>query len=129
MELRHYRFKCFNKLKLFQLTQAEDIVHNWGCILQEKYNCVLVNHKLYSHELHIYLLADEHAPIQKIIANGKRFMAYEIVFRLELKRRTDILRKLESGCSSSEIRKGQLHKVFETRIQKAVQRNYRKGYK
>ncbi len=50
--------------------------------------------------------------LNKIIGNGKRFMAYEIIKRLEQLNRQDILTYLANGLTVREKGKGQLHKVF-----------------
>ncbi len=47
------------------------------------------------------------------IANGKRFIAYEIVRRLEQKGCNNILMLLKEGVSEKQPGKGQRHKVFE----------------
>jgi len=114
MILRHHRIICFNKIELFKITNANDIVENWCCLLQEKYNCIVINYNLHPAILDIYFLADQKSPVKKIISNGKRFMAYEIIFRLYLENRMDVIRRLESGRSRTEMQKGQLHKVFKT---------------
>ena len=114
MILSHHRIYCFKKIELFKITNAEDIVENWCCLLQEKYNCTVINYNLLPASLEIYFLADHKSPLTKIIANGKRFMAYEMIFRLYLHDRLDIIRKLENGRSRTEMQKGQLHKVFKT---------------
>ena len=51
--------------------------------------------------------------LNTIISNGKRFMAYEIVTRLEKQGSFKILSELSKGLTISEKRKGQLHKVFK----------------
>ena len=51
--------------------------------------------------------------LSKIIANGKRFIAYEIVRRLEQKGCNNILMLLKEGVSEKQPRKGQRHKVFD----------------
>ena len=48
----------------------------------------------------------------KIIGNAKRFMAYEIIDRLEQIGEKDILDYLGESVSERERKKGQLHKVF-----------------
>jgi hypothetical protein len=51
--------------------------------------------------------------LNAIIANGKRFMAYEIINRLEEKGNRALLHHLESLVTERERKKGQLHKVFK----------------
>ncbi|MBS1531504.1 MAG: hypothetical protein JSU01_14445, partial [Bacteroidetes bacterium] len=49
----------------------------------------------------------------KLVGNGKRFMAYTIVRRLEQMGRDDLLIQLSAACSARERAKGQKHKMFE----------------
>jgi REP element-mobilizing transposase RayT len=51
--------------------------------------------------------------LNKIISNAKRFMAYEIVKRLQATNQTGILTQLQNAVTAKEKLKGQLHKVFE----------------
>ncbi len=51
--------------------------------------------------------------LNTIISNGKRFMAYEIINRLEAKENFVVLQYLEGLVSERERKKGQLHKVFK----------------
>jgi hypothetical protein len=48
-----------------------------------------------------------------VIGNGKRFMAYEIIKRLEERKENKLLDLLHSGVKKREAKKGQIHKVFE----------------
>jgi hypothetical protein len=49
----------------------------------------------------------------KIVSNGKRFIAYEIIKRLEEKKLSKILLQLKEGLTERDVKKGQKHKVFE----------------
>ena len=51
--------------------------------------------------------------INNIIGTGKRFMAYELVKRLEKNNKKSILKILEKGVSEPEMKRGKLHQVFE----------------
>ena len=51
--------------------------------------------------------------LNKIISNAKRFMAYEIVNRLESSKNYKVLQDLRSNLTQREINKGQKHKVFK----------------
>lgn len=52
-------------------------------------------------------------PLHKIIANGKRFMAYEIIKRLKKTGHTQLLQNLASAVRASDLKKGQKHEVWE----------------
>ena len=51
--------------------------------------------------------------LNKIIGNAKRFMAYEIIKRLEKMKRGDLLEYLFDAVTKREKKKMQRHKVFE----------------
>ena len=51
--------------------------------------------------------------LNKIMSNAKRFMAYEIVNRLENSTNHKVLQELRSNLTPREIIKGQKHKVFK----------------
>ena len=51
--------------------------------------------------------------LNKIISNGKRFMAYEIIRRLEEKEENITLKLLSESVTEREKKKGQLHNVFK----------------
>ncbi len=51
--------------------------------------------------------------LNMIAGNGKRFMAYEIIKRLQEKQLSKTLLQLKNGLSEHDVKKGQLHKVFE----------------
>ena len=65
---------------------------------------------------HLHTIIHFTAPgfnLNKIISNAKRFMAYEIVNRLEGSTNHKILQDLRSNLTQREINKGQKHKVFK----------------
>ena len=47
------------------------------------------------------------------MSNAKRFMAYEIVNKLENSTNNKVLRELSSNLTQREINKGQKHKIFK----------------
>ena len=51
--------------------------------------------------------------INTIIGNGKRFMAYDIVERLQEAKNELILTKLSGAVKPSDKKRGKLHEVFE----------------
>ena len=51
--------------------------------------------------------------LNKPISNGKRFMAYEIIKRLQEKGEGKILLQLKEGLTVKDVAKGQKHKEFE----------------
>jgi REP element-mobilizing transposase RayT len=51
--------------------------------------------------------------LNSVIGNAKRFLAYEIIKRLEEKRANNLLDILHAAVKKRESKKGQIHKVFE----------------
>jgi REP element-mobilizing transposase RayT len=51
--------------------------------------------------------------LNKIIGNAKRFMAYEIINRLERNDQHELLHILSTAVTPNEKKKGQLHRVFK----------------
>lgn len=51
--------------------------------------------------------------LNRVISNGKRFMAYELIKLLKADDQSYVLNQLSSACTALEISKGQLHKAFE----------------
>ncbi|MFZ1800435.1 MAG: hypothetical protein WAU24_11280, partial [Chitinophagaceae bacterium] len=63
--------------------------------------------------LHLLIFTNENDTINMLLANGKRFLAYEIVKRLELKKHFEILKQLQFALSINEKQRNKLHRVFE----------------
>jgi hypothetical protein len=51
--------------------------------------------------------------LNKVIGNGKRFMAYDIVDRLKALDQNEILKILNSNVKTSDHQRGKIHEVFE----------------
>jgi ribosomal protein S7 len=52
--------------------------------------------------------------INKIIGDGKRFIAYDIIKRLEQKElKTHSMKKLEKAVSGTDKKRGKKHEVWE----------------
>ncbi len=63
--------------------------------------------------LHLLIFTNEKDAINMILANGKRFLAYEIVKRLESKQHLEILKQLQLAVTAKEKERNKKHKVFE----------------
>ena len=106
-------FTCYKWISLFEITNSYDIVYNWFNILKED-GIDIVGYVIMPNHVHTII----HFPspgynLNKIIGNAKRFMAYEIVNRLENSTNHKLLEELKSNLTSREINKGQKHKIFK----------------
>jgi len=106
-------FTCFRWLNLFEITNAYDAVYKWFYYLKDQNQIDVVAYVIMPNHIHVILYCpDENFNLNKIIGNAKRFLAYEIVKRLQIVDR-EVLQILETGVSKREKLKGQNHKVFE----------------
>src|SRR6516225_6125242 len=105
-------FTCKNWLHLFSIANLYDEIYKWFNILIDKGNeieafVVMPNH------LHLLIFVNENENINKLLANGKRFLAYEIVKRLELQKQYEILIQLQLAVTAKEKQRQKKHRVFE----------------
>ena len=112
--LYYITFTCRHWLPLFQLVDGYDLVYNWFKLLKENQSIKTTAYVIMPNHVHcILFFPTEQFDLSKLVANGKRFMAYEIVKRLKEKRASSILMQLQEGLSPKQLQKGQHHKVFE----------------
>lgn len=106
-------FTCFNWLPLIETTKSYNQIYNWFNILKKE-KVSVVAYVIMPNHLHCILhFPEANFDLNKIISNAKRFMAYEIVNRLEENKETSLLQMLASSVTAREKKKRQLHKVFK----------------
>ena len=104
---------CNNWMPLFKITEFYDAVYNWFDVMREKNNQIN-GYVIMPNHLHVLIRVDkESVEINKLVGNGKRFMAYDMIKRLKKLNRNDLLAQLESAVNQEEKNKGKLHNVFE----------------
>ena len=107
-------FTCVEWISLFDITNTYELVYQWFHLLKKEHNAAIVAYVIMPNHLHVILnFHNEHFNLNTIIANGKRFMAYEMIKRLKDSGNTLLLNHLEKLVSAREKQKGQLHKVFK----------------
>jgi REP element-mobilizing transposase RayT len=107
-------FTCYQWISLFEITNSYDLVYNWLNLIAEKYQIQCFGFAIMPNHVHLLLnLPDSVKSLNTVISNGKRFMAYELISRLQQQKQDEILSRLSVGCSEKEKAKGQKHKVFE----------------
>ena len=100
-------------IPLFQITNSYDLVYQWFEILK-KQKIDVIGYTIMPNHLHCILhFNNEERGLNTIIGNGKRFIAYEIINRLEKQNNFSLLNSLSEACSDRDKAKGQLHKVFK----------------
>ncbi|HWD87173.1 MAG TPA: transposase [Mucilaginibacter sp.] len=107
-------FTCHDWIPLFEITRSYDLVYNWLKLVDDKYAIKTTGFVIMPNHVHLLLrLTNDKVDLNKIIGNGKRFMAYAIVQRLEAQQNHVLLDRLSAACSAKECAKGQKHKAFE----------------
>jgi REP element-mobilizing transposase RayT len=107
-------FTCYKWLNLFSIANSYDIVYNWFDVLLANGHKIIGFVIMPNHVHAIIAIYSSKQSLNTILANGKRFMAYSIVKRLEILNEKKILLELSKDILPNEKKKGQLHKVFET---------------
>jgi REP element-mobilizing transposase RayT len=107
-------FTCFEWIPLFEITNSYHLVYNWLNIIDRKYQVKTLAFVIMPNHVHVLLqLPESVKSLNTIMANGKRFMAYDLVEQLTSLDQHEILNQLSAACTDKEIAKGQKHKVFE----------------
>ena len=106
-------FTCHQWLPLIQQTNSYDLVYNWFDYLTKQ------NHRITGYVImpnHVHVLIDFSKSAKKIntiIGDGKRFIAYDIINRLEKAGNTGILAQLEKAVSAKDKNNGKRHEVWK----------------
>ena len=106
-------FTCYNWLPLFAITHGYDSVYRQFDYLQQQGHFIIGYIIMPNHVHAIIGFRNCGKSINSILANIKRFMAYEIIAKLTAQNNKYILQQLAAGVNAADKRKGQLHEVFE----------------
>jgi REP element-mobilizing transposase RayT len=105
---------CLYWINLFQITNLYNEIYKWFNILEND-TCKIIGYVIMPNHMHLMLYIPESAKgLNTYIANGKRFMAYEIIRRLKSHGQSTILDRLSDAVTKSEIKSGKIHKVFQS---------------
>ena len=106
-------FTCHKWMDLIEITDSYDLVYKWLDHLKSK------GHKIIGYVImpnHVHVLIDfikTHQSINTIVGNGKRFMAYDIIKRLNGKGQSDILATLSKNVEAKRKANNKLHEVWK----------------
>ena len=104
-------FTCSDWLPLFEITGFYSEIYSWFNLLIRTDNSI-IGFVIMPNHLHVLIHVKKQS-INKILANGKRFMAYEIIKRLKNAGKEDILNQLVSKITPDERKRAKKHRVFE----------------
>ena len=106
-------FTCFQWRPLIDRVAAYDLVYKWFDYLKTK-DASVVGHVIMPNHVHVLLhFKVMFKPINIVVGNAKRFLAYGIIERLQQQGANHVLEELADAVDKQEGKKGQLHRVFE----------------
>ena len=107
-------FTCINWFPLSKICNAYDAVYNWFNHLKQRDHYIIGYVIMQSHVHAVIAFCNTGKSINTIVSNGKRFIAYDLINRLQQQNSRLILNELRSSLNNTEIKEGKLHNVFET---------------
>jgi REP element-mobilizing transposase RayT len=106
-------FTCYNWLHLIEKTNGYDIIYNWFDHLKSKGHFIN-GYVIMPNHVHVLIsFKNTLQSINTIVGNGKRFMAYEIIKRLEGNSEAAILKQLQAGVEAARKLKNKQHEVWK----------------
>ncbi len=106
-------FTCHRWLPLIALVKGYDIIYKWFDYLKSAGHYIN-GYVIMPNHVHVMIsFRETTTPINSIIGNGKRFMAYEIVNRLKQLEELNMLKDMEDAVETARKRKNKKHEVWE----------------
>lgn len=106
-------FTCYRWLHLFAKTNGYDAVYRFFSFLNQNGHQVL-GYTLMPNHVHLLLFFQTgKQSLNSVIGNGKRFIGYELVRRLQTEQDLPTLAMLEQGVKSAEKKIGKLHEIWQ----------------
>jgi len=106
-------FTCAGWLPLIEQVNGYDLVYNWFDILKSNGHQV-IGYVIMPDHVHVMIaFVQTETSINNIIGNGKRFMAYAIVERLEKLGAEETLLQLSKRVEPGRLAKNKRHDVWE----------------
>jgi REP element-mobilizing transposase RayT len=100
-------------IPLFQITNSFDAVFKFFDVIKSQGHRINAYVIMPNHFHGIFSFEQTSKSINKIIGDGKRFLAYEIIRRLKENNRIDLLKQLQEDVEPFAKKGGKHHVVFE----------------
>jgi REP element-mobilizing transposase RayT len=106
-------FTCFNWLHLLKLANSYDLVYKWFDYL-EKRQIPVLGYVIMPNHVHLLLRYSNTAQsLNTIVGNGKRFIGYELVKRLEDKGEKRVLKAMQEALGSKDRERNKKHQLWQ----------------
>ncbi|MFC2126462.1 transposase, partial [Bacteroidota bacterium] len=104
---------CYKWINLINKTDLYPKIYDWFDILTQN-SCFISAYVLMPNHFHFLLFQSEESPqLNKLVANGKRFLAYKIIERLKMSNDYRTLKYLAYKVAPREKRIGKRHQAFQ----------------
>ena len=103
-------FTCHNWLPLIELTKGYDFVYQFFHVLESQGHTIR-NYVIMPNHLH-FLIHFAAGSLNSVIGNGKRFIAYEIIKRLQQKENYNLLQQIQTSVRNTDRNRGKKHEVW-----------------
>lgn len=106
-------FTCYRWLSPIGITDSYDAVYKWFDYLQSQGHSVS-GYVIMPNHLHVLLYyAGGDTTLNKVIGNAKRFLAYDLVRRLEQAGNRVLLQQLHDAVENKDRQRGKRHEVWQ----------------
>ncbi len=106
-------FTCAQWLPLFKISDSYDSVYNWFDYLKANGHFIVGYIIMPNHVHAIIAFRNTGKTINSIVGNGKRFMAYDIVERLQQQNCHDVIAVMQKMVNNTQKGMNKQHEVFE----------------
>ena len=104
---------CYKWLPLIEKVNGYEIVYKWFDYLKSQGHYI-IGYVIMPNHIHVMIgFTESVQSLNKIIGNGKRFMAYEIIKRLKQHQEVDLLFRLSENIEASRRQNNKMHNVWE----------------
>jgi REP element-mobilizing transposase RayT len=106
-------FTCFNWLPLIEITNGYDFVYNFFDVLKQNSNDVLGYVIMPNHVHFLIHYTNTKQSLNTISGNGKRFIGYDIVKRLQEKDEVVLLNQMKEAVTAKDKERNKKHQVWK----------------
>ena len=104
---------CYKWIPLIERTNSYDAVYNWFDHLKSKGHYI-VGYTIMPNHIHALIgFQNTGKRINTIIGNGKRFMAYQIIDRLNEQNEEEMLNQLQLAVETKDRQRNKQHEVWD----------------
>ncbi|PSK95219.1 hypothetical protein [Taibaiella chishuiensis] len=106
-------FTCYSWLPLFTITDGYGLVYKQFDVLRSEQHAIVGYVTMPNHVHVLVSFTGQVNSINSRIGTLKRFLAYDLVKLLKLRKEIVVLQYLADGVNTYDRKKGKLHEVFE----------------